>query len=197
MGTLEASPSQRGHEPSQALSAPTEKPEGERAGLVKATTNPTVRHSRRCGLMRHRQSLSGHGCLRGLWVVKRAGRRILKHAYQVRRAVGHAALHAPAPVVRAALRGARCAALRSTRTGTPCCWACCTACPCARCKGGFARRTERRFVEHAYWYAVLLGMLNCTPLRPEEERLVLSFSATGAACAWLELGVAPAYERGP
>ena len=52
-------------------------------------------------------------------------------------------------------------------------------------------------MEHAYRYAVLLGMLNCTPLRPEEERLVLSFSATGAACAWLELGVAPAYERGP
>ena len=33
-------------------------------------------------------------------------------------------------------------------------------------RSGFARRAVCRFVEHAYWYAVLLGMLHCLPLRP-------------------------------
>jgi hypothetical protein len=28
-------------------------------------------------------------------------------------------------------------------------------------------------MEHAYWYAVLLSMLHCMPLRPEEERLCI------------------------
>ena len=39
------------------------------------------------------------------------------------------------------------------------------ACPCAPCRGGFARRAGRRFIEHAYWYAVLLGMPHCMPAR--------------------------------
>jgi hypothetical protein len=55
----------------------------------------------------------------------------------VRRAVRHAALHAP----------------------------------CAPRWGGFARRAERRLVEHAYWCAVLLGMQHCMPLRPLVGRL--------------------------
>ena len=39
--------------------------------------------------------------------------------------------------------------------------------------GRLARREARRFMEHAYWYAVLLCMLHCMPLRPEEERLCI------------------------
>ena len=33
-------------------------------------------------------------------------------------------------------------------------------------RGGFARRTVRRIKEHAYRYAVLVGMLHCIPLCP-------------------------------
>jgi hypothetical protein len=39
------------------------------------------------------------------------------------------------------------------------------------CEGRFVRRAVRRFMEHAYWHAVLLGMLHRMPLRPKEGRL--------------------------
>ena len=35
----------------------------------------------------------------------------------------------------------------------------------------FARHAERRFIRHAYWYAVLLGMPDCMLLRPVWGRL--------------------------
>ncbi len=33
-------------------------------------------------------------------------------------------------------------------------------------EGQLARRAGRRFIEQAYWYAELLGLLHCMPLRP-------------------------------
>jgi len=107
--------------------------------------------------------------------MRRAGRRVFKHAYRVRRAARHAAEHAPA---RAAFCGARGAVSSSTRTGYGVLLGVLHRMPLrSRLGAAFGGARGAAFSGTRTGYGVLLGMLHCMSLRPVSGRLLAARGA--------------------
>ena len=107
--------------------------------------------------------------------MRRAGRRVFKHAYRVRRAARPAAEHAPA---RAAFCGARGAVSSSTRTGYGVLLGVLHRMPLrSRLGAAFGGARGAAFSGTRTGYGVLLGMLHCMSLRPVSGRLLAARGA--------------------